>query len=50
MEKDLLIKDLQDILNMISWNKDLIKENYFFDILDMFKQLTKDIKNGKYEK
>lgn len=49
MNKELLIKDLQDILNIISWNKDLIKENYFFDILDMFKQLAKDIKGGKYE-
>lgn len=49
MNKDLLIKDLQDILDIISWNKDLIKENYFFDILSMFRSLVKDIKGGKYE-
>lgn len=49
MNKELLIKDLQEILDIISWNRDLIKENYFFDILSMFRGLVKDIKGGKYE-
>ena len=49
MNKELLIKDLQETLDVIAMNKDLIKENYFFDILSMFRKLVKDIKGGKYE-
>lgn len=49
MNKELLIKDLQEIVNCMSMNKDMFKENYFFDMLKMFRDLVKEIKGGKYE-
>ena len=50
MNKELLIKDLQEMVDCMSVNRDLFKEDYFFDILSMFRKLAKDIKNDKYIK
>lgn len=50
MNKKLLIKDLQDIVDIMSMNKDMFKEDFFFDMLSMFRQLVRYIKGGKYGK
>ena len=49
MNKDLLIKDLQEIVYIMSVNKDMFREDFFLDILSMFRDLAKDIRGGKYE-
>lgn len=48
-DKDLLLKDLQDIVTIMTMNKDMFKEDFFFDMLDMLRQLAKDVRGGKYE-
>lgn len=50
MNKDLLIKDLQDIVSYMSMNKDMFKEDFFFDMLDLLRRIAKNVKGGKYEK
>ena len=49
MNKNLLIKDLQDIVTIMTMNKDMFKEDFFFDMLDMLRQLAKDVRGGKYD-
>ena len=49
MKKDLMINDLQDIAIIISMNKDMFKENFDKDIIELLKKLVKNIKGGKYE-
>ena len=49
MNKDLLIKDLRGIVTIMKMNKDMFKEDFFFDMLDMLRQLAKDVRGGKYE-
>ena len=49
MNKELLIEDLQSMIDCMSMNRDMFKEDYFFDILSMFRKLVKDIKGDKYE-
>lgn len=50
MNKKLLIKDLRGIVDIMSMNRDMFKEDFFFEMLSMFRQLVKDIKGDKYGK
>jgi len=49
MNNKLLIKDIQDIMIIMSMNKDLFKEDFYSEMWEMLHQLIKDIKGGKYE-
>lgn len=50
MNKNKLIKDLNDIVIIIGFNSDMFKEHYNKDITSMIKEIINRINNGKYEK